>query len=745
MKEASGQKKKSDKAKSQAEVPQQPLHKEQLIVDTLKLNYMPYAMSVIVSRAIPEIDGLKPSHRKLLYTMYKMGLLKGNRTKSSNVVGQTMRLNPHGDQAIYETMVRLTTGNGALLHPLIDSKGNFGRVDSKDMKYAAPRYTEVRLAGTCEAMFRDIDKDAVDLVDNYDGTTKEPLLLPSAFPNILVNPNQGIAVGMASSICSFNFVELCEAIIEYIRAGSVDWLAKLPAPDFSTGGQIIVSEEELKRIYAHGRGSFKVRAKYRVDKKNNVIEVYEIPYTTTVEAIIDEITKLVKDGRTKDINDVRDETDLEGLTLTIELKRSVDPEALMQRLFKMTSLEDSFSCNFNLLIDGRPKVMGVQGIVDSWLAFRTVCIKRQCRFDIERKSERLHLLSGLAAILLDIDKAIRIIRESGTDSEVLPNLMKAFNLDKPQSEFVADIRLRNLNREYILRQTGDIAALEKEITKLRAVLDDEKKVRKIICEQLAEMIKLHGQPRRTELLHEAHVEVLTDEHLIEDYNLKLFLTDHGYLKKVALTGLRSGSENKLKEDDSLMQTIETRNKAELLLFTDKQVVWKLRIHEIPDAKTSSLGEFLPNLLQMDADEKILYMVATDEYSGSMLFAFENGKMARVALSAYSTKTNRKKLANAYNSESPLVRMLLLNEDYDLAAYSSIEKLLVFNTSQLSVKATRDAQGVQVQKSKKNSRLVSLKTIGETSIKDAEYYRASVPAIGCYMRDEDKEDCQIALF
>jgi len=744
MKEEKGGKRAHDKA-SAPEVPAGPLHTDQAIVETLKINYMPYAMSVIVSRAIPEIDGLKPSHRKLLYTMYKMGLQKGTKTKSSNVVGQTMRLNPHGDQTIYETMVRLTTGNQSLLHPLVESKGNFGRVYSRDMKYAAARYTEVKLAGMCEALFRDIDKDAVDFTDNFDSTTKEPTMLPSAFPNILVNPNQGIAVGMASSICSFNLKEVCEAIISYIREDAVDWTQLLPAPDFSTGGQIIVSDSDLRRIYATGRGSFKVRSKYRIDKKNNVIEVFEIPYTTTTEAIIDEITKLVKDGKIRDVNDVRDETDLEGLTLTIDYKRTADPEALMQKLFRMTTLQDSFACNFNLLIDGRPMVLGIGGIVDNWLKFRMNCIHRQCAYDIERKGERLHLLSGLAKILLDIDKAIRIIRETKTEAEVLPNLMKAFAIDKLQAEFVADIRLRNLNREYILRQTADIAALEREIADLKDILAHESRVLALISDQLAELGKTYGQPRRTEILHEAHVEEITDDSLIEDFNLKLFLTAHGYLKKVALVSLRSANDHKLKEEDAIIQEIETHNKADLLVFSDHQVVYKLRIHEINDAKASNLGEYLVNLCQMDPDEKAVYMVATDNYEGSMLFAYENGKMARVALNAYATKTNRKKLANAYNGESPLIRMLYLTAEQDLAALSNIDKLLVFNTAELNVKSTRDAQGVQVLKSKKGSIMVSLRTLGEAALSSVDYYRASVPAIGCYLKEEDKEDRQVVLF
>ncbi len=714
------------------------------IVETLKTNYMPYVMSVIVSRAIPEIDGLKPSHRKLLYTMYKMGLLKGNKTKSSNVVGQTMKLNPHGDITIYETMVRLTTGNQSLLHPLVESKGNFGRVYSRDMKYAAPRYTEVKLDPLCELMFQDIDKDAVNFVDNYDGTTQEPVLLPSAFPNILVNPNQGIAVGMASSICSFNLVEVCDGIIAYVKDGAVDWLKLLPAPDFSTGGQIIVSESELRKIYETGRGSFKVRSKYRVDTKNNMIEVFEIPYSTTTEAIIDGITQLVKDGKIREVTDVRDETDLEGLTLTIDYKKSADPEALMQKLFRMTPLQDSTSCNFNILIDGRPMVLGIEGIVDNWLDFRMKCIRRQCAFDIARKEERLHLLLGLANILLDIDKAIRIIRETRTEAEVLPNLMQAFSLDKVQADYVADIRLRNLNREYILRQTSDMENLKDEIADLQNILAHETRVLKIITNQLKEIKKKYGQPRRSELLQEELVAVFRDDHLIEDYNLKLFLTAHGYLKKVALTSLRSANDHKLKEEDEIIQEIDTHNKAELLVFSDKGIVYKTRVYEIPDAKASKLGEYLGNLLQMENDEKAVYMVATDDYSGSVIFAYENGKMSKIAMASYATKTNRKKLSNAYNTDAKLVRILFMTEDREFGVFSNIDKLLVFNTAEIAVKSSRSAQGVQVLKSKKGSTLVSLRTIEELALANPKYYKAAIPAIGKYLKEEDKPSLQIAL-
>lgn len=718
---------------------------EQPIVDTLKVNFMPYAMSVIVSRAIPEIDGLKPSHRKLLYTMYKMGLLKGAKTKSANVVGQTMKLNPHGDMAIYETLVRLTTGNMALLHPLVESKGNFGRAYSRDMRFAAPRYTEVKLAEISEALFRDIDKDAVDFIDNYDGTTKEPVLLPSAFPNILVNPNMGIAVGMACYMVSFNLVEVCNTIIAYINDDDIDIMKTLKAPDFSTGGQLIFNETEMRRIYETGRGSFKLRAKYIIDKANNCIEISEIPYSTTAEAIIDAITQLVKDGKIKDINDVRDETDLGGLKITIDLKRSANPDQLMQRLFRMTPLQDSVSCNFNLLIDGRPQVLGISGIIDNWIRFRMQCIRRQAAYDIAKKNERLHLLEGLAKILLDIDKAISIIRKTEQEALVLPNLMEGFKIDKLQAEFVAEIRLRNLNREYILKQTADIDALKGEIEDLADILKHETRVLKIICTQLKGLIKTYGQPRLTEILMDEHVEQLTDDHLIEDYNLKLFLTAHSYLKKVPLTSLRSAGDHKLKEEDEIIQEVETHNKADLLLFSNKQVVYKLRIHELADAKASSLGEFMGNYLSLEEGEELLYMVVTDKYEGHMLFAYENGKMSKVPLASYATKTNRKKLANAYCSEAPLVRMLFLTDDIDLVATSSIEKVLVFNTVGINPKSTRDSQGVQVLKSKKGSTCIKLSQLSEISLKDPNYYRANVPAIGCYLKDEDKEDTQLQLF
>jgi DNA gyrase subunit A len=706
---------------------------------------MPYAMSVIVSRAIPEIDGLKPSHRKLLYTMYKMGLLKGQKTKSANVVGQTMKLNPHGDMAIYETLVRLTTGNMALLHPLVESKGNFGRVYSRDMKFAAPRYTEVKLATVSEELFRDIDKDTVDFADNYDGTMKEPVLLPSTFPNILVNPNQGIAVGMASNICSFNLREICKAAIAYIKYDDIDLMKYLKAPDFSTGGQLILNEQEMRKIYETGRGSFKIRAKYRYDKKNSCIEVYEIPYTTTTEAIIEAVASIIKTGKMKDITDIRDETDLEGLKITIDIKKNSDPDDIMNKLFKLTPLQDSFGCNFNILIGQKPMVLGVREILDYWIQFRMECIRRKSEFDIKKKSETLHLLTGLSKILLDIDKALKIIRNTEQDSQVVPNLMKGFGIDKVQAEFIAEIKLRNLNKEYILRQTADIEKLKNEIEDLKDIVARDARVLEIICSQLEEISRKYGQDRKTEIISEEHIEEVTPDNFIEDYNVRIFLTDQGYIKKIPLISLRSAGEHKLKDDDFIIQEAETRNKAELLLFSNKCVVYKAKIYEFPDSKASQLGDYLINILDLEPGEKIIKMHTTDDFTGYFLFAYESGKMSKVPVSSYATKTNRKKLANAYYAGSPLVDIFFLEEDADFAAFSSIDKVLVFDTSQINPKATRDSQGVWVLKSKKGSTLRKVLPLSEANLNDPEYYRANVPAIGCYLKEEDKEDVQIGLF
>jgi DNA gyrase subunit A len=718
---------------------------EQKIVETLEKNYMPYAMSVIVSRAIPEIDGFKPSHRKLLFTMYKMGLLNGNRTKSANVVGQTMKLNPHGDMAIYETLVRLTRGNDALLHPYIDSKGNFGKQYSRDMRFAAPRYTEVKLDKICEELFKDLEKNSVDFVDNYDGTMKEPTLFPTSYPNLLVNANQGIAVGMASNICSFNLREVCETTIQFINNENVDILQYLKAPDLSTGGQLIYVEKDINDIYNTGRGSFKLRAKYKFDKENNCIEAYEIPYTTTTESIIDSVIDCIKDGKIKDITDVRDETDLGGLKITMDLKRNTDAEALMNKLYKLTPLQDSFSCNFNILVNGSPKVMGIRQILKEWTIFRKNCIKRQTLFEIGKKKDKLHLLLGLRKILLDIDKAIKIIRETEEDSLVIPNLMNGFTIDQIQADFIAEIKLRNLNKEYILNRVSEIENLQKDIEELEKIYSDEKKILKIITKQLSEISKKYGTERRTEIIHEHHIEEITHEHFIEDYNLKLFLTDHNYLKKIALTSLRTSPDHKLKDDDFIIQELESHNKSDLLLFSNKFTVYKMKTYELNDCKASSLGEYLTNVLQLEPDEKIIYLTATDDYKGYMLFFFENGKAAKIDLNSYATKTNRKKLANAFSDLSPLIRIMYITEDVDLVAYSSIDKVLIFNTSSINPKTTRDSQGVQVLVSKKGSTLVKVKNISEVTFSNLDYYRTkNIPAIGCYLKDEDHQDSQMRL-
>lgn len=718
---------------------------EQKIVDTLESNYMPYAMSVIVSRAIPEIDGLKPSHRKLLYTMYKMGLLTGGKTKSANVVGQTMKLNPHGDMAIYETLVRLTRGNDALLHPYIDSKGNFGKYYFRDMKFAAPRYTEVKLEKICEELFRDLDKNTVDFVDNYDGTMKEPVLLPTTYPNVLVNSNQGIAVGMASNICSFNLKEVCEAAIAYLENEEIDILDYLKAPDLSTGGQIIYNKKDIERIYSTGRGSFKLRAKYRFDKKNNCIEIYEIPYTTTTEAIMDGIIALVKDNKIREIVDVRDETDLKGLKITLDIKKNTEPDILMEKLFRFTTLEDSFSCNFNILINGRPKVLGIKDVLKEWVIFRIECIKRQTAFDIEKKSDKLHLLLGLKKILLDIDKAIKIIRNTEEDALVVPNLMEGFGIDKLQAEFVAEIKLRNLNKEYILNRVSEIESLQNSINELKDTLASEKKIKKIIIKQLKDVAKKYGKPRKTEIIHEEHIEEITHENLIEDYNLKLFLTKDNYLKKIPLTSLRGNPEQKLKEDDKIIQEVEGRNKSELLLFSNMHTVYKLKLFEVEDCKASSLGIYLANLLELEEGEKIIYIAVTDDYKGYMIFAFENGKVAKIDLKSYETKTNRKKLANAYSDVSTLIYISHILEDIELVAFSSLDKVLVFDTSKINAKSTRNSQGVQVLRSKNGSTMTNICTLEDTNIKDFDYYRTkNIPAVGYYLREEDEEDTQLKL-
>lgn len=724
-----------------------PVIENQNITDTLENNYMPYAMSVIVSRAIPEIDGFKPSHRKLLYTMYKMGLLGGQRTKSANVVGQTMKLNPHGDMAIYETLVRLTEGHMALLHPLVDSKGNFGRQYSRDMAFAASRYTEVKLSSICSEVFKDIDKNTVNFEDNYDGTLKEPSLLPVSFPNILVNPNQGIAVGMASNICSFNLAEICEAAIAVMKNLDADITDILKAPDFSTGGDIIYNRDEMREIYKTGRGSFKIRAKYSYDKKSNCIDITEIPYTTSVEAIIEKIVDLIKAGKLKEISDIRDETDLKGLKITIDLKKGTDPEKLMSRLYQITPLQDSFGCNFNVLIEGSPMVLGVSEILSEWLRFRKSCLKRSLEYDIDKKSDKLHLLKGLEVILLDIDKAVKIVRETPDDNLVVPNLMNGFNIDKIQAEFVAELKLRNLNKEYILNKTAEIKSLEEEIDELKGILNDNKKIEKCIEKELKEISKKYGAKRKTGIIEADDIKEVPAESFIPDYFSRLFRTKHNYLKKISLVSLRTSGEQRLKEDDEIVQEVETGNKAELLAFSSSGDVYKMKIYDIPDCRASQLGEYMPNMFGMSEGENILGIVATENYEGNLLFCFENGKMAKVSLKSYETKLNRKKLANAYSLASPLVRIIYLPEDTELVATSSIGKVLIFDTEKIPLKSTKNTQGVNVMTPKKGSVVSDVQFIDEAGINNLPYYRTkNIPAKGTFLRDEDRiEKTQLSMF
>ncbi len=715
---------------------------EQQITETLEKNYMPYAMSVIISRAIPEIDGFKPSHRKLLYTMYKMGLINGARTKSANIVGQTMKLNPHGDAAIYETMVRLTSGNEALLHPFVDSKGNFGKQYSRDMAYAAPRYTEAKLDPICNELFGEIDKDTVDFTDNYDGTMKEPVLLPVSFPTILVNPNQGIAVGMASNICSFNLRELCEATIALVKDEKSDIRSVMPAPDFSTGASLILNPEEMDKIYETGRGSFRLRAKYNYDKKNNCIEIYEIPYTTATEVIIDRVVELIKANKIREITDIRDETDLGGLKLTIDLKRGADPDKLMMRLYKMTSLEDSFSCNFNVLIHGQPRVMGVREILKEWISFRKGCICRRLEYDIKNKKEKLHLLQGLKKILLDIDKAIRIVRETELDEMVVPNLMEGFAIDKTQAEFVAEIKLRNLNKQYILKRTAETDALAAEIESLLATLASDRAIKKLIISSLQEISKKFGKERKTEIVAGEEVETITEEETIEDYNLKIFFTRENYLKKISLVSLRSAAEQKLKEDDVIVSEFDASNRWDVLLFSNQNNVYKLKISDIHDCKASTLGEYLPNLLGLSDDERIVYAVPTEKYTGYMLFGFENGKVAKTAMESYATKLNRKKLTNAYGSASPLIQILYIPEDTSITLVSTSGKWLTFDSAALEVKTTRSTQGVQVMRMRKGHTLSGMQLATEETM---QYKSKNIPSGGYYPTEETEADTQLSLF
>ena len=718
---------------------------EQPITETLETNYMPYAMSVIVSRAIPEIDGFKPSHRKLLYTMYKMGLLTGSRTKSANIVGQTMRLNPHGDAAIYETMVRLAKGCEALNTPFVDSKGNFGKVYSRDMSYAASRYTEAKLSAICSEVFRDIDKDTVDFVDNYDGSMKEPALLPTAFPNVLVSANTGIAVGMASQICGFNLAEVCETAISCIRDPDCDIMATLPAPDFPTGGEIIMEPGVMEEIYRTGRGSFKVRSRWRYDAKENVIEIYEIPYTATAEAVMDKVAELVKAGKAKEISDMRDETDLGGLKLAIDLKRGADPEKLMAKLFKSTPLMDSFACNFNILIAGTPRVMGVREILSEWTAWRLDCVKRRIYFDLGRKKEKLHLLLGLGKILLDIDKAIAIIRNTEREADVVPNLMSGFGIDKVQAEFVAEIKLRNINREYILKRTAETEDLERDIAELEATLQSRRKLQNIIIKELERIIKDYPSPRRTGIVYADELPEDAEEEQVEDYPVRVFVSREGYLKKITPQSLRMSGEQKYKEGDSLAVQFEGTNRGEILVFTDKQQVYKAKLADFEDTKASQLGTFLASKLSMDAGETVKAVLYAGDYSGEALLCFENGKVARVPLGAYETKTNRKKLVNAYSDKSPLVKVMPLYGDIECAAYSTEGRALIFSTALLAPKTSKSTQGVGVMTLKPRYKLSDVVPLSETGIKNISRYRVrSLPAAGALLKDEDRGEEQLTL-
>ena len=710
------------------------------ITSVLEDNFMPYAMSVIVSRSIPEIDGLKPAHRKLLYTMYKMGLLTGPRTKSANIVGQTMRLNPHGDAAIYETMVRLARGNESLLHPLVDSKGNFGKVYSRYMAYAASRYTEAKLDPICAELFRDIDEDTVDFVDNYDGTLKEPTLLPTTFPNILLSPNTGIAVGMASNICSFNLRELCETTVALIKNPDHDILSTLKAPDFPTGGYLVYDKKALSEIYETGKGSFKLRAKWKYDKKQSLIEITEIPYTTSVEAIKDKIVELFKAGKLKEINDVRDETDKTGLKLTIDLKRSADPDKLMAFLVASTPLEESFPANFNVLIASTPRIMGVREILTEWTSWRSECVARRVYFNLERMKERRHLLKGLEKILLDIDKAIKIIRETEEEAEVIPNLMIGFRIDETQANYIADIRLRNINREYILKRTSELEELEKSIAESEDILRDKKKIRKIIIKELEDVAKKYGKDRVTEILYEDNMEKPELSREVPEYPCTLFLSRSGYFKKITPQSLRMSGEQKFKEGDSLLSSFESNNKNELLIFSDKAQVYKTAVSAFEDSKASLLGDFLPQTLGMDPGEIPFAMVDPLDYKGFLLFVFENGKVARVDLAAYQTKTNRRRLTGAYSAKSPLIAVVALTSEAEVVLYSASGRALSVKSSLLSSKPTRDNQGVQVMKLKKGDTISGARLLSESPIKEPGRYRTrALPALGAVLKPQDAGD------
>lgn len=726
---------------------------EQRITDTLETNYMPYAMSVIVSRAIPEIDGFKPAHRKLLYTMYKMGLLKGNRTKSANVVGQTMKLNPHGDQTIYDTLVRLTRGNAALLHPYIDSKGNMGKQYSRDMQYAAPRYTEVRLDAFAAEIFGGIEHDVVDFTPNYDGTMEEPTLLPASFPSILVNANQGIAVGMASNICSFNLAEVCAATINYINDPATDILRVMPAPDFPGGGEIVYNLEDMRKIYDTGRGGFRIRSKYRIDKKNNLIEIYEIPYSTTAEAIIDAIVDLVKTGKIKDINDVRDETDLNGLKITIDCKRNTDYEVLLARLYKMTPMESSFSCNFNVLINGSPRVLGVKNLIAEWLVFRRLCVRREKTHELTEKEQRLHLLQGLEKILLDIDKAIAIIRQTEEEAQVVPNLCKGFSIDQTQAEYVAEIRLRQLNREYILKRTKDIAQLEKEIAELTKILTNPRLLDKLIVADLERIADKYGQERRTTLVDDEDIPEISQESLIEDYNLKVFLTNDGYLKKIALTSLRSAGDLKVKDDDYIIQEYDGTNRSLLFVFTTKANCYRISLHELEDNKPSDLGNYLANVLGFEKDENSFFILLQDKneqdtFSGEILIAFEDGRISRIPMSEYETKTRRTKLVKAFNPNSKPIGGVYLPEGsgaQEVVLMNDLHQVLLLSTDLLTAVNARGNLGQRVQRLKKGSKSEVFKPATEINFEDPDYYRIQkFPQPGRYLREESLIGRQVGL-
>ena len=718
---------------------------EQNIDSTIRENYMPYAMSVILSRAIPEIDGFKPSHRKLLYTMYKMGLLSGARTKSANIVGATMKLNPHGDSAIYDTMVRLSRGYEALLHPYVDSKGNFGKFYSRDMAWAASRYTEAKLDKICNELFRDIDKDTVDFVDNYDNTMKEPSLLPVAFPSVLVNTNTGIAVGMASNICSFNLKEICETTAALIRDPNHDVMQTLPAPDFIGGCQIIYDENALRQVYETGKGGIKLRARYEYDKSANCIDVLSIPSTTTCEVIIEKIIDLVKAGKIKDIADVRDETGIDGLKITIYLKRGVDPDRLMAKLYRFTTLEDSFSCNFNVLIGGVPRVLGVKALLEEWIAFRIECVRRRTYFDRNKKAEKLHLLKGLEAILLDIDKAVKIVRETDEEAEVVPNLMIGFGIDEVQAEYVAEIKLRHLNREYILKRTAEIEALEKEITELDEILKSKTRIKTIIVKELKEIAEKYGQPRKSIIIYEDIVSYTEEKDDVPDYPVNLFFTKEGYFKKITPQSLRMSSNHKLKDGDEIAQTCEFSNNGELLFFTDKCQVYKAKAADFADTKASTLGDYVPAKLGMDEGENAVYMVATKDYKGMLLFAFENGKLAKVPLEAYQTKTNRKKLTGAYSDKSPLAGMVFFTEDKEFLLKASSGRMLLIHSGAINLKTTRSTQGVAVMKLKKGHRLFEISEYVEGTFAKPQRYRTkTLPTLGAMPANEDSTDEQLTL-